>query len=343
MQFETRIKAALPRVNCPQCGIKTTTAPWAEKHSRFTLMYEAFAIAVLQACGNIKQAADLLRLNWKSLEEIMSQAVMRGLSRRGSEVIHQVGVDEKSLAKGHSYVSVMTDISGGRVLEVIEDRTTESAEKLWEKLTAKQRECVESVSQDMWPAYATAAAKYAPQAAIVYDKFHVSKHLNEAVDLVRRQEHKALQEEGESPLTGSKQLWLFNEENIQEEQKDRFEKLKQSNLKTGRAWAMKEQFREFWKQPTVGRAKTFFKKWQQWAVKSGLRPMKQKALMLERHLKGLLNYIVHPVTNASSEGFNSKIQEIKSRARGFRDFASYRTRILFYCGKLDLSPKMLTH
>lgn len=343
MRFETRLRARTPRANCSACGIKTVTVPWAGKHSRFTLLFEAFAIRVLQACGNVKSAAQLIGLDWNSIHRIMERAVERGLDRRELESLEYVGIDEKSFGRGHSYVSLMTDLSGARVLEVVEDRTEAAADQLWEALPEEQQEQIEAVAVDMWPAFTNSVKTHAPQAEIVHDRFHISKHLNEAVDQVRRQEHKLLKSKGDDRLTGSKQLWLFNPENLSEASWIEFEALKDQELKTSRAWAIKEQFRWFWEYRYAASASNFFKQWYGWAARSQLKPVIKVAKMLKRHLENTLTYFRHRITNAMGEGFNSRIQSIKSQARGFRAFGNYRTRILFYCGKLDLLPEGTTH
>jgi transposase len=343
MQFQTLIRARLPRAQCSQCGVKTVAAPWADKHSRFTLLFEAFAIEVLQACGNVQRAAALLELDWQTAHGIMQRAVQRGLARRSVEAVRHVGLDEKNFGKGQSYVSVLTDLDGSRVLEVVEDRTEEAADKLWNSLPAAQREQVRGVALDMWQPYLASTQKQAPEAEIVHDKFHVSKHLNEAVDQVRRRENKTLKAAGDERLVGSKQLWLFHPKNLSRKRKRELAALKVQTLKTGRAWAIKEHFRRFWRYVYPTSAADFFSDWYGWAVRSQLPPIVAKAKMLKRHLPHLLSYFRQPITNAISEGFNSKIQSLKSAARGFRVFDNYRTRILFYCGKLQLAPDRISH
>ena len=339
MQFKTEIKAAIPRSRCSECGVKTISIPWAGKHSRFTLMFEAFAISVLQCSANVIRAASLLGLGWDAVHSIIERAVDRGLERRSLDSIKHVGMDEKSFGKGHDYVSVMTDIDNRRVLEVTPERTITAADKLWETLSETQLSEIESVSMDMWQAFMTSAGKQVPEAEIVHDKFHIAKYLGEAVDKVRRSENKALKAEGDETLTGSRQLWLYNAENLSDKRYDELMEIQRADLKTGRAWAIKENFRYFWDYVYAGNAEKFFNRWYSWAIRSRLTPIKKVALMLKNHLAGLLSYFRHRVTNATAEGFNNRIQTIKSAARGFRSFKNYRLRILFYCGKLDLMPK----
>lgn len=338
MQFKTELKAKVPRSRCSKCGVKTIAVPWAEKHSRFTWMFEAFAIRVLQACSNVKRATELLKLHWDTVHAIIERAVGRGLDRRTLEGTAHVGMDEKSFGRGHDYISVMTDIDNRRVLDVAPERTKEAADSLWKTLSQTQREAIQSVSMDMWPAYMSSAGEHAKNAEIVHDKFHISKELGGAVDKVRRMEHRTLKREGDETLKGSKQLWLFNPEKLDEVRFSQLESLQQQDLKTARAWAIKENFRWFWDYTYAGNAKKFFDRWYGWARRSKLEPIRKAAAKLKRHLGGLLSYFRHRVTNATAEGFNSRIQSIKSSARGFRCFANYRLRILFYCGKLDLLP-----
>lgn len=343
MQFRTEIRASVPRAKCPHCGVKTIAVPWAGKHSRFTLLFEAFSIEALNACSSISRAAKLLGLDWDAVQAIMNRAVERGLKKRSTAGLQNVGMDEKSFGKGQDYVTVMTDIDGQRVLDVAEERTKAAATKLWEKLPETQRLEVRAVATDMWPAFMSAAKEMAPQAEVVHDKFHVSKYLNEAVDKVRREENKILVSEGDRRLVGSKQLWLFAKSNLSRKRLKELQALRREDLKTSRAWALKENFRHFWHYTYASSAGEFFAGWYGWASRSQLKPIRKVATMLKDHLAGLLSYFRHRITNAVSEGFNSRIQSIKSAARGFRDFANYRTRILFYCGKLDLMPPIPSH
>jgi transposase len=341
MQFETVIFARIPRTNCPDCGVLNIHIPWASPHGRFTLLFQAFAIRVLQASSSIEKARKLLGLSWNAVQNIMDVAVERGLAQRDLEEIKHVGIDEKNFGKGHDYVSVMTDIDGGRVLEVSPGRTQESADSLWKTLSDEQKEQVEAVAVDMWAAFINSAEEHVPEADIVHDRFHIAKHLNEAVDQVRRAEHKSLKKEGDERLTGSRYLWLTREENLSEEKAAAFENLKDAKLKTSRAWALTDLFRDFYEQRTEWRGRAFFKDWYEWASRCRMPPMVKVAKRIKRHFERIVTWFEHRISNASAEGFNSLIQALKSAARGFRNFANYRTRILFFCGHLNLIPEPL--
>jgi transposase len=339
MQFSTLLHCQLPRVRCKAHGAKTVAAPWAGKNSHFTLLFEAFAVRVLTAARSVEEARKLLGLNWHQVEAIKSRAVARGLTRREDVAIHYIGIDEKQFRSGHQYISSLVDLSSGRVLDVVEERTEASCNTLISKaLTDSQQTQVTAIALDMWKAYANAVTKKLPQADIVHDRFHISQHLNEAVDKVRRQENKQLVGQGDGRLKGSKFLWLTNEENQKEKFADTFDRLKNSDLKVARAWAIKELFRGFWTYTYAGWAKRHFDEWYSWAIRSRLEPIKEKARMIKAHLTNILTYFKHRISNAIAEGLNSKIQTVKANARGYRSFEGFRNSILFYCGGLDMAP-----
>ena len=339
MQFATYLHCRVPRARCSEHGAKTLTTPWAGKNSRFTLMFEAFAIKLLMAARSVEEARKVLGLNWHQVDKIKARAVERGLARRQEEAVRYIGIDEKQFRAGHRYISNLVDLDQGRVLDVVQERTEEAAKSLLEKgLTSSQRAMVEAVAVDMWPAYANAIHATLPSAVIVHDRFHISQHLNQAVDLVRKLENRQLGKQGDTRLRGTKYMWLANQENQHERFVDTFAELRDSNLKVARAWAIKEQFRPFWNYRRKGCAKRYFDGWYSWAIRSRLGPMKEKAKMIKRHLANMLTYFDHPISNAVAEGLNSKIQTIKANARGFRSFESFRYSILFYCGRLDMAP-----
>jgi transposase len=338
MQFMTLIRARTPRADCPEHGVKTMQVAWAAPQGRFTLLFERFAVEVLLASASVSQACALLGLSWDTAQEIMRRAVQRGLERRQLDRLKYLGMDEKSFRRGQSYVTLLTDLEESRVLDVVEERTAEAASQLWDTLSPEQKQGVEAVAVDMWEPFIQTIQTQVPDADIVHDKFHVSKYLGEAVDKVRRQEHKELLAQGDETLKGTRQLWLYNPQNFSPEQAEEFSALKDLHLKVARAWAAKELFSKFWEYQQEGWARRFFKDWFGWVSRSRLKPVVDVAQMIKRHLENLLTYLRHHITNAVTEGLNSKIQSLKSAARGFRNFQNYRIRILFFCGKLNLYP-----
>jgi len=337
LQFQTKIVCRVPRLKDPDSG-KTEMAavPWAGKHSRFTLMFEAFAVEVLLASSSVEAARKLLGLDWRAVDEIRCRAVERGLAKREDEPIRYLGIDEKSFRKGHKYVSVASDLDNSRVLEVVDGRTEASADELMGALSG-QLESLKAAAMDMWPAYMNALRRHAWHAFIVHDRFHVSKHLTDAIDSVRKQEHRELKAGSDESLENAR--WTLLKRDHSEEEAQAFAALERKGLKVAKAWNLRELFDRFWKFKCVHAAERFVRKWADLAGESGLEPMIKAAKMLENHLEGLLGYCKHPITNAGAEGFNSKIQAVKSNARGFRSFEKFRIAILFYCGKLDMIPR----
>ena len=200
---------------------------------------------------------------------------------------------------------------------------------------------IKDIVMDMWDPYIAATKAFVPDAEdkIVFDRFHVMQQVTSAVDKVRRQEHKKLMAEGDDRLKGTKHLWLMNEEKIPDWRKEEFDEIRKTELKTSRAWAIKESLRRFWGYSYPKNAEKYFKHWYFWATHSRLRPVIQAAKTLKRRLSNILTYFKHRITNAITEGLNSKIQMIKQMACGFRNREHYRKAILFHCGGLDLYAK----
>lgn len=233
MQFETMLHCRVPRVKCEEHEVKSVNVPWAEKHSRFTALFERLAIDMLLACQNQTKAMQMLRLSWDEVHRIQQRAVGRGLQRRDTGAVEYLGVDEKSFLKGHRYATVVSDIKEGRVIDVARDRKEESLSEVLQKMPEQQRAAVAAVAIDMWALYMKAVREYLPDADIVHDKFHIAKHLGEAVDKVRRAENKALVKAGLEYLKGTKYLWLTNPFRWTEKQKRLFKELKGMDFEGG--------------------------------------------------------------------------------------------------------------
>ena len=213
--------------------------PWADRYSRITLMMEAFVLRLLQASSSTARVSALTGLSWHKVAAVMKRGVERGLERREAAPIKHVGLDEKSFASGHSYVSILTEpgtaSQPGRVLDVVQGRTLMAATSLLETLTPAQRAGIEAVAVDMWPAYMSAATQMLGGAALAHDKFHISKYLNDAVNAVRKSEHRQLLKNGDQTLTKSKYVWLKKTPDQRTSEAKEFARLFQVNLKTARA------------------------------------------------------------------------------------------------------------
>lgn len=338
MQFQTFIHAKVPRIECGEHGIRTIKLPWAEKHSRFTLLFEKVAIDILQHCS-IQESCQLLSISWDEADGIMWRAVRRGLKRKESYCPKRIAIDEIAHRKGQKYLTIVTDHNGG-VEYVGKGRSMESLNPYFQSFSLDQLEEIECITMDMHQSYVKSVIGYVPwgHRKIVFDKYHVMAHLNKAVDAVRRAENRQFTRKTDRTLRKTKFLWLYNRENIPEDKKNQFENLRKKNLKVGKAWSMKELFRHFWSYRNVEEAKIFFRRWYFWVCHSKLKPMHKVAETLKHRLENLLTYCSMQVTNAKAESINAKIKQLKVQAHGFRNFNRFRNSILFHLGKLDLYP-----
>lgn len=338
-QFKTLVHARIPRLNCPNHGIKQLDVPWAEQKSRFTALFEVVAIEWLKL-ATTKAVAKMMRLTWDEVDGIQERAVRRGMGRRTLTPPRYAGVDETSYQKRHEYVTVVSDLEEGVVLHVADDRGEKALDGFWDQLSQEEKAQIEAVAMDMWDPYIKSTMKNLPGAAekIVFDKFHVAQHLGRAVDKVRRQEYLELMDQGNPVLKKTKYLWLENPTKRTKAETREFNQLRDQVNRTSRAWALKETAMGLFDMRYSGAVERNFKVWYAWARRSRLEPMRKVAATLKKHWANIVTYFTHRITNAGSESMNAKIQAVKRRACGFRNRLRFRTAIYFHCGGLNLYP-----
>lgn len=340
-QFKTILHASIPRVKCPEHGVSQVHVPWAEVRSRFTMMFERFAIEVLQATQTVKGAMDILRISWDQAWHILTRAVKRGWDRKERKLMPRLGIDEKAFAKGQSYMTLLFDLDRSTVEAIAEGSSTESAIECFSQLSSDQIKAVQAVAMDMSAAYVNATHASIPLAEhkIVHDIFHVMKLANEAVDKVRRDEHRFRSKAGDHRLAKTKFIWLTGQEKLSEKQQAKLDEVFTKQLSTGKAWAFKELLRNLWTHATAADATDYFKHWYRRVIHTKLEPMKKLARTIKDRLANVVSYCTHRITNAVAEGINSKIMSIKRRVGGYRNPENFKTAIYFYCGGLDLHPR----
>jgi transposase len=340
-QFRTMIVARVPVVRCPEHGTQTVAVPWAEKYGRFSRLFERLAIDVMLECS-ITGACSILGLSWDEADGIKQRAVKRGLARREPAVMARLCVDEKGMGRGHEYMTIVAEVTEEQtaVRYVGEEREQGSLDAFWESLTAEQLAGVEAIAMDMWEPYVRSTLAHLPGAAgkIVHDPFHLVKHMNEAVNEVRINEHRRLLAAGDDTLKNTRQLWLYGLENVPAKHGPRFELVRELNLETARAWGIKEVFRSFWLCKSVKQAEKYFAQWYGWAIRSRLGPVKKVARMCKGRLAHILTFFVHRLTNGPIEGLNNKIQGLIKKAFGYRNRERFKTDIFFHLGGLNLYP-----
>jgi len=338
-QFQTLVEGEVPRVECPEHGCLVVKVPWAEERSRFTQLFEALVINWLKH-ASVSAVCSQFKMSWNAVDGIMQRAVARGLARRPRRVEKRIAVDEVSFKKGRNYVTIVSS-GEGHVIDVQEGRSSESLDGYYSTLTAHQKRSLQVITMDMSKSYIHATMQAIPEASskIAFDKFHVAKAINEAVDVVRRQERMDLKNAINSrSVKGQRFLWLRRGASLDRIQRKTLKTINKIAQKTGRAWVLKELAMTLWDYKHAGWAMRGWMKWYSRAIRSRLSPIKSVAKMVKTHLYGIINAVVLKADNALAESINSKIKTVKIRARGFRNQQRYKTAILFHCGGLKLYP-----
>jgi len=344
-QYETYLEVYVPRIKCKRDGVQQVEIPFAEKHSRFTSRFECAIIIWLQD-SPISVVAENFKLSWDEVDGIMQRAVQRGLARREKRIVSNIGIDEVAYQKRHEYVTIILDKDRDCVIDVLDDRKAETVETWLKTQESVDLSGLTSISMDMWDPFIKAFREAIPKAEelISFDRFHVSKLFNEALDKVRRREHIVfMKQAGESPLTKSRFLWLTNSNQTDNRTGKRkaFLSLSRLNLETARAWRIKETANSLWDYMYMKVAEEAWKKLLWWISHSRLPEMIKVGKTISNYFWGILNAIRLGVTNGMLESKNNSIQQIKRMARGFRNRNRFRNAILFHLGKLDLIPSTI--
>lgn len=329
-EHSTYLHARVPRTDCKTCGIGMVTVPWARARSGFTLLFEAFIMALAKDMP-VNAIAHLVKEHDTKLWRVLRHYVDQARSSEDYSDVVRVGVDETASKRGHNYVSVFVDMDRSKALLATPGKGAETLKTFKEDFKAHggRPECILDFSCDMSPAFISGIKAEFPNAKITFDKFHVIKILNSAVDEVRRQEQKERPE-----LKKTRWVWLKNEENQTDKEFEIFESLKNMNWKTVRATHMRINFQELYSQPKEV-AEKFLKKWYFWATHSRIKPMVDAAKTVKRHWDGILRWFESKLTNGLLEGLNSLIQAAKARARGYRSTRNFITMVYIIAGKLN--------
>ena len=325
-EYQTLIEAKIPRVKCTEHGIKQVEVPWAEDKSRFTAKFESRIIEWLED-ASISNVVRRFKLSWDEVDGIQSRAVKRCLARRKKVNVRDLGIDETSVQKRHEYVTVLLDKEKDCVMDILDDRKASKLNKLFSGKEIFNLETIRSISMDIWVPFISAVKKnFANGAGIIaFDRFHVSMHLGKSLDKVRAQENRQLLNEGIRTLIRSKHQWLRNSlktGNRSSRRKD-FMALTRMNLKTARAWRIKEA--DSLLGDYMGVAEKQWKKLLYWMSHSRLKPIIVVYRMIKSHLWGILNVIRLKVNNSMVEARNARIQRIKKIACGYRNKERFKT------------------
>ena len=332
--FTTR----LWRVLCRRCGVRTTAVPWARVGSMFTRAFEDEVTWFVQRT-NRTAVAEYFGISWVTTGSIATRVVSEKLDRSLLSELRFIGVDEIHYGRPKKFLTVVVDHEMGRVVWAGEGKSAETLTRFFQELGPEASAALEVISMDMSAAYAKSVALCAPQAQIVYDRFHVVRLLCDAIDQIRREEGQRLASEQErKAIKASRFALLKNPWNLSRGERQKLSEIQRNNRRLYRAYLLKESFQQIYDARTDQQADAHFADWYRWARRSRLGPFLRVAQTLKAHWDGIRRFIALRLTNAAVEGYNSKIRMISHRAFGFHSAKALIAMIMLLCSGVHLTP-----
>jgi transposase len=319
------------RLACRSCGrVKQEKLGWLADNPFYT---KRFAFYVGQRCrsATIRDVARELKLDWKTVKDLEKQYMREQLRRAPKPAPRVIGIDEIAIRKGHTYRIVVSDLERERPIWFGgADRSEASMDQFFVELGAKKSGRIQLALMDMWKAFRNSTTRHAPQASILFDKFHVMRHLGDALDTVRKSEYHRLQGKDRQYIKGQKYTLLSHRENLTLDGRRALKKLLAANKRLNTAYVLKESFGQLWDYRSEGWARRFFENWKAALKWQRLKPYEKFAAMIERHWEGIAAYCreENKVSLGFVEGLNNKIRVIQRRAYGLRDEEYLRLKVL---------------
>ena len=340
-QFEAHVHCELPRVSCSACGATTQLqVPWARQGSRFTLLFEALALTLarempVSACARILRCSD--NALWRQIDAHVGMA----RAKESYADVRVIGIDETSCAKGHSYITLVHDLSTAKLIYATPGKDASTVQRFTEDFKTHQGtpEAIEVVCMDMSKAFIAGAAQHLPAAAVAFDGFHVVQLANKAVDAVRREEI-SYEGGGERWLKKTRWCWLKDKDKWTVKEREKMDWMSRSRLKTARAWRIKEALRDIYAQRSdPAQSAQALKKWLHWAQRSQLHPIKDLAKTIKQHWAGILRaFDASHLHTGYVEAVNSLLQAAKAKARGYGTTGHFIAMAFLIAGKLSHLP-----
>jgi transposase len=335
-QYACYLVVRVPRIDCPHDGILQIEVPWARDGADFTFLFESFAMTLVREMP-VNRVSQIINVDDNKLWRMMHHYTETARQKEDYSGVTQLGVDETSKAKGHDYVSLFVDLEKRRTIFVAEGKGSETMAVFAKDFKEHHGNPlgITDVSIDMSPAFIKGVEEHLPNAEVTFDKYHILKIINTAVDDVRKAETKE-----QDLLRGQKYLFLKNRQNLTESQLKTLktiESMPRLNLKTVKAYHIRENFQEIYKEATREGFAGALKKWYFWATHSRIEPVKDAAKTIKRHWSGVLRWYDSKINNGILEGLNSLVQAAKAKARGYRTFKNLKTMIYMLTGKLNYS------
>ena len=326
------VTAKIPRCNCPKCGVKQMQVPWARENVSFTDSFEGRAMLLMQRMP-LTKAAEFLHVGTWVLEGILKYHVQKALDNMDLSNVRNILLDETSCKRGHRYITVIADADTKRIIFMTEGRGSDSLRQFSDWLIAHNGDPskIKLVSCDFSKSFLSGIKNNLPQADIVYDRFHLVKMVNDALDKVR----------SKNQMNGSRHKWMRfklmkNGKDLSEDDKQKIFDIKNDNIILGLAYEMKESLIQLYDYPDVSAASEHVKQWICWVNSDGESPMKAVGRTVSRHFHKILNWYAHKRNNGFLEGLNGMIQTTKRIGRGYPNTQNFITMIFFRHGRLDI-------
>lgn len=334
------LQCAVPRIKTPDGKVVTVVVPWARPGSGFTLLFEALALALIEREMPVNRVAELLRVNPQRIWTVFNHWVGQARAADDPSSITKLGVDETSTRKGHHYVTLGVDLDAGRVIHVTEGKGKETLGSIQKHLENKgvDQNQIKQASLDLSPAFISGVKEAFPAAEITFDRFHVVKLLNEAMDKVRKAERKE-----HEALKGHKYTFLKNHENLSETKQQELAEMIRLYPTLGEAYRLKTLFNDLWTMPNQPAAGAFLEHWCAEVEQAKIPAFMKFAKSVRAHWSGIVHFVESRLSNGILEGINHKVQLAKRRARGYRNIDNFINMIYFLCGKLTYGyPRYFT-
>lgn len=333
------IEFAVPRVRCLACGLtRQVKLGFAEGSRRHTKQFERYALE-LARITTIQAAALHLGVSWDTVCEIEKRYLKKKFSQPKLKYVKRMAIDEIAVRKGHRYLTVVMDLDSGQIIFVGKSRKSRALAPFWKRLKASHAQ-VEAVAIDMSAAYIEAVTKHLPNAALVFDRFHIVKLFNDKMTELRRELYReATDMLQKDVLKGTRWLLLKNWENLDDKrhERQRLEDALSLNHTLATAYYLKDELRQFWEQSTKKQAERFLDDWCRRARATGIRILMQLANTLQGHRNGILAWYDHRISTGPLEGFNNKIKTLKRMAYGYRNQEYFELKILaLHCSQYAL-------
>jgi len=335
-QYECYLIIRYPRIKCKDHGVQKIKFSLARDKADFTYLFESFALTLCREMP-VNKVSQIIKADDNKLWRMIDYYIQEARKIEDYQDVKKIGIDETSMKKKHNYVTLCVDLEKRKTIFVTQGKDAETMKEFKADFIEHKGkvENIKDISIDMSPAFIKGAKENFPEAEITFDKFHIIKIINKALDEVRREEVKK-----QSILKGQKYLLLKNRENLTEKQikeLEKIEKIKNLNLKTIKAYHIKENFKEIYKEKNKIEFENGLKKWYFWASHSRIKKIIEMTKSIKKHWAGIIKWFDSRINNGILEGLNSMVQAAKNKARGYKSFKYFKNIIYLLTGKLDFS------